>query len=371
MHIVCLAKRWQHHTASGGYDRLAQEVGATVVQRSRQSGLMHRVLRRLWNTRSGSNLHLLDYRYEDLLAESRVLVRSLLRRPDAVHVLYADEQLDLLLRWRRLLPCPLIASFHLPTVRVADRFERVQKHLLGGIDAAIVVSRCQLKDFQCWLGQNKVVYVPHGIDTKRFCPGDRDAQRGLLRVIIVGEHMRDWETTHRIIDECNARKLPVLIDAVLPQTLWPVLTGCANTRLHSGIPEDELIRLYQEADVLLIPVLDSTANNTVLESLACGTPVISNSGDGIADYVDDTCGWLFEKGEVLGMVKLIEQLTKDPELTWSRRESARRKALEFCWHRVVAQLLAIYEAVAGGDSPAAAISTREKSLIMPFAIPPV
>jgi len=318
-------------------------------------------LRRFWTSRSGTNLHLLDYKYEDLLAEWRVLVRSQLRRPDAVHVLYGDEQLDLLLRRRRLLPCPLVVSFHLPTVRVADRFERLQNHLLGGIDAAIVVSRCQLKDFQFWLGQNKVVYVPHGIDTKRFCPGDRDTQRGPLRVIIVGEHMRDWETTHRIIDECNARKLPVQIDAVLPQALWPVLTGCANTRLHSGIPEDELVRLYREADVLLIPVLDSTANNTVLESLACGTPVISNSGSGIADYVDDTCGWLFERGEVLGIVKLIEQFTQDPELTWSRRESARRKALEFCWDRVVEQMVAIYEAVAGGESPAEAISARARN----------
>ena len=361
MDIVCLAKRWQHHTASGGYDRLAQEVGAMIVQRSQGSGLMHRVLRRFWTSRSGANLHLLDYKYEDLLAEWRVLVRSQLRRPDAVHVLYGDEQLDLLLRGRRLLPCPLVVSFHLPTTRVADRFERVQKHLLGGIDVAIVVSRCQLKDFQFWLGQNKVVYVPHGIDTKRFCPGDRDTQRGPLRVIIVGEHMRDWETTHRIIDECNARKLPVQIDAVLPQALWPVLTGCANTRLHSGIPEDELVRLYREADVLLIPVLDSTANNTVLESLACGTPVISNSGSGIADYVDDTCGWLFERGEVLGIVKLIEQFTQDPELTWSRRESARRKALEFCWDRVVEQMVAIYEAVAGGESPAEAISARARN----------
>ena len=37
MDIVCLAKRWQHHTASGGYDRLAQEVGAMIVQRTQGS----------------------------------------------------------------------------------------------------------------------------------------------------------------------------------------------------------------------------------------------------------------------------------------------------------------------------------------------
>jgi glycosyltransferase involved in cell wall biosynthesis len=212
--------------------------------------------------------------------------------------------------------------------------------------------------------------VPHGIDTRRFCPGDHAPQQRQVRLIIVGEHMRDWEASHRIIDECNARKLPVQFDAVLGQALWPVFTGCANTRLHTRISEDELISLYRQADALLVPVLDSTANNTVLESLACGTPVISNSVGGVPDYVDDTCGWLFGKGEVLGIVKLIEQLCNNPEIAWSRRESARLKSLEFSWDRVAEQMMAIYEAVAGGDSPARAVAAREQSPRIALAPPP-
>ena len=37
MHVSCLAKRWHHHTASGGYDRLAPETGATVFERTEGS----------------------------------------------------------------------------------------------------------------------------------------------------------------------------------------------------------------------------------------------------------------------------------------------------------------------------------------------
>jgi len=182
--------------------------------------------------------------------------------------------------------------------------------------------------------------------------------------------MRDWEASHRIVDECNARKLPVQIDAVLKRSLWPVFTGCANIRLHTGISENELIRLYRQADVLLVPVIDSTANNTVLESLACGTPVISNSVGGVPDYVDDTCGWLFGKGEVVGIVNLIEQICNNPEIARSRRESARLKSLEFSWDRVAEQMVAIYEAVAGGYSPAGAVAAREQSPRIAVAPPP-
>jgi len=374
MYTVSLAKRWQHHTASGGYDRLAREIGSAVVKRAEGSGLLHRVLRRLWRLRSHTGSYLLNYRYEDLLAERRLLATCRLRKPDVVHVLYGDEQLDFLLRRRSLLPCPLVVSFHLPTYRVVDRFERLQKHLLGGIDAAIVVSRCQLKDFRRWLGPEKVVYIPHGIDTGRFCPGDRDRQRRQIRLIIVGEHMRDWEASRRIVDECNRRKLPVHIDVVTVrwprQARWPAFTGCANTCQHTGISEDQLIRLYREADALLLPVVDATANNSVLESLACGTPVISNSVGGIPDYVDETCGWLFGKGEVSGVVRLIEKLCNDPEIAWSRREHARRKSREFSWERVGEQVLAIYEAVAGKDSPVERAAAWEKGTCLNNAVPP-
>ena len=371
MRVLCLVKRWYHHTASGGYDRLAREVRATVVQRTRSSGSLNRAWRRLWYMMSRTKLYLSDYTYDDLLAERRLLASSRLQKPDVVHVLYGDEQLDLLLRSRELLSCPLVASFHLPIFRVMDRFERRQKHLLGGIDAAVVVSRCQLEDFQRWLGPDRVVYVPHGIDTRRFCPVDHDSQRRQIRLIIVGEHMRDWEALRRIVEECNARKLSVQIDAVVEQRWRPLFSEFANTRLHTRISEDELIRLYQEADALLVPVADATANNTVLESLACGTPVISNSVGGIPDYVDDTCGWLFGKGEVMEIVRLIDQFCHNPEIAWSRREAARCKAMEFSWERIAEQMMAIYEAVAEGASPAEAMTTWEQSPRSTLASPPV
>jgi glycosyltransferase involved in cell wall biosynthesis len=369
MHVSCLAKRWPHHTASGGYDRLARETGATVFRRAEGSAFLARALKRFWLRMAEPKVHLIDYRYEDFLAEWSLLARSWVRKPDVAHVLYGDEQLDLLIRWRRLLPSPLIASFHLPTVRVADRFERSQKHLVAGIDAAVVVSRCQLNDFQSWLGPDKVVYVPHGVDTQTFCPGNIEPQSSHLRLVMVGHHMRDWEASHRIIDECRVRNLPVQFKIVLRERLWPVFTGCTNVHLQAEISEEELIRLYREADALLIPVTDSTANNAVLEALACGTPVITNSVGGMPDYIDDNCGWLFHKGEVFGILELLEQLSNNPEIARSRRKNARLKSLEFSWDRVARQMSAIYNAVADGYPPVAAVAAVEQNVRVAPATP--
>ena len=77
--------------------------------------------------------------------------------------------------------------------------------------------------------------------------------------------MRDWQTLHRVIDICNGRGLEVKFDVVTGEENFAYFAGCQNVRLRASIDEQELIRLYQRADALLLPVVDATANNALLE----------------------------------------------------------------------------------------------------------
>jgi glycosyltransferase involved in cell wall biosynthesis len=347
LRVLCVAKRWEHHTASGGYDQLARAVGAEVIRRPfRRRNILNRIKGRVWRQFSHPIPYLLDYHYEDWLVERRVLRSSRLRPPSVVHVLYGDEQLDLLLRQRRRLSCPLVATFHLPPYLVRERFEKTQKHLISGIDLAVVVARNQLQDFANWLGSDRVMYIPHGIDTDRFCPSDGHQRRECVRFITVGHHMRDWKALDEIIEQCRALELPARFDIVTREHFLSTSAHSPNVHFHSGIAEDRLIQLYREADALLIPVCDATANNAALEGLACGIPVISTRVGGMPDYVDDTCGWLFEKGEVARIVNLIGKICNEPESASSRRAAARSKALVFNWKRVAAKMRLVYEALA-------------------------
>src|SRR5438034_4860061 len=199
--VTCLAKRWSHHTASGGYDRLGSAVGARIIKRKSPKGTLGRVAQKIWRRYTKTSSYLIDYQFGDWLAEIEILSTSFLRSPDVLHVLYGDEQLDLLLRWRALLRCPLVVSFHLPADRVSHRFDVIQAGLGNNVDAAIVLTRNEISRFESWIGAGKVVWVPHGIDTERFHPGIRKPGNGRVKLLFVGHHMRDWNVIHRVIDE--------------------------------------------------------------------------------------------------------------------------------------------------------------------------
>jgi glycosyltransferase involved in cell wall biosynthesis len=344
MRVLYLAKHWGHHTNSGGYDQLAASMASINVHRRTSASIFFRVAEKIWSRLRRDRSYLLDYQLSDLIAENEVFFRSWFHRAELIHVLYGDDHLDFLLRRSSLLPCPLVATFHLPTESLRQRFEYVQKRELSRLSGAIVVSRSQLQEFCRWLGPDRVAFIPHGINTHIFVPGNH-LQNSRLRLLFVANMRRDYELAHRVIDHCAFRNLRVDFDVVVPKRHLNSFMGCANVHLFSEIPEEQLIRLYQRADALFLPLIDATANNTILESLACGTPVITTDIGGVRDYVDESCAWLLPKGNQDAALACIRALEQNRTLAESKRRTARLRAEEFSWECIAAATTAAYSRV--------------------------
>jgi glycosyltransferase involved in cell wall biosynthesis len=349
MRVICVEKRWEHHARHSGYDRLADFLPSRRIARARLQSFPAKVADKAWSYLFGNRPHLFDYTLGDRIAEERAYWLACSTRAEIIHVLYGDEQLNTLLYRQPWMPGHIVATFHLPSLKIKDRFERVQRQELARLSGAVVVAASELPVYRDWLGAEKVMFVPHGIDTTAFTPGPGNSGDG-LRLLFVGLHMRDFEVAHRVVDRCNHEGLNVTFDVVLPAQRFGFFTGCDNVKLHSGLSDVDLVNLYSYADALFLPLIDATANNAILEALACGTPAISTSIGGIPNYVDASSGWLLPPGDADATFECVKRLANNREEARSKRKGARAKAESLSWERVAGTIIAGYERLLAGRS---------------------
>ncbi|MCD6154740.1 MAG: glycosyltransferase [Candidatus Verstraetearchaeota archaeon] len=90
---------------------------------------------------------------------------------------------------------------------------------------------------------------------------------------------------------------------------------------------EDMAKVYSAADLYCITSLDDNFPTTVLESLACGTPVVGFRVGGIPEQVTEDCGILVELRDAQGLGKAITELLQDDVLRKKMSESCRARAV--------------------------------------------
>lgn len=72
--------------------------------------------------------------------------------------------------------------------------------------------------------------------------------------------------------------------------------------------QEELAQIYSTVDVFVNPTLEDNFPTTNLESLACGTPVVTFNSGGSAESVSQDCGKIVEKGNLEDLYSKIQQV---------------------------------------------------------------
>jgi len=89
----------------------------------------------------------------------------------------------------------------------------------------------------------------------------------------------------------------------------------------------QLSELYAAADAFLNPTLEDTFPTTNLESLACGTPVITFESGGSSESVNDHTGFVVEKGDIEGLCSALEEIKKNGKEYYSEKCRSRADLL--------------------------------------------
>ena len=84
----------------------------------------------------------------------------------------------------------------------------------------------------------------------------------------------------------------------------------SNVHFIGGIPHAETIHWYNASDVYCLPSLWEGCPNTIIEALACGTPVVSTLVGGIPDLVNSKAGYLVPPKDSNALAYALESAIK-------------------------------------------------------------
>jgi glycosyltransferase involved in cell wall biosynthesis len=119
----------------------------------------------------------------------------------------------------------------------------------------------------------------------------------------------------------------------------------SRVRFVSGISTDEMVRLYAEAAIAVVPSVYEGFGLPAGEAMACGVPVVSTSGGALPEVVGDA-GIQVPVRDAQALAVAIAELLDDPV----RREELGRRGREriesqFCWRLTARRMTGYYREV--------------------------
>lgn len=255
--------------------------------------------------------------------------------------------------------CPLIQDPGVDDIS-ARQFKRKQAIYSTGPLALVACSHwlAGVASEAALLQGHAVSSIPNPIETSVFRPLPRDVARERLgmdkerKILLFGAaNVADprkgmallWHALRHLAAKRGSDGIQLVVFGKAPEGLAKELPFPVKV-LNYVSSTETLVDLYNAADVFVLPSLEDNLPNTVMEALACGTPVAAFRIGGVPEMVaHGICGYLASAGDAGGLAEGIDFL-----LYKSRAETLRLNAREkvvqnFSPRTVAGQYLKLYE----------------------------
>lgn len=275
---------------------------------------------------------------------------DLYRAGDGVHRRWLEQRARILPGWKKTL---LFADRYHRYVMNAEREMYQHDNLRGVICNAGMVKQEIIEDFG--LPEHKIHVIYNAIDNQRFTPATEETlaalrlQHGIglqaTCMIYVGSgfERKGLDAAIRAIAPTDRHLLVVGKDK--DQRRYASLAASLNCekRVHFFGMQNETLPFYQMADGLLLPTLYDPFPNVILEAMACGLPVITTTGCGGQEFIEQgKNGYVCDALDIPALQQAVMAL---PPRALGSRESnnARERILSCTATHLSSQLLALYQ----------------------------
>jgi len=212
-------------------------------------------------------------------------------------------------------------------------------------------------------GDKRIEVCPYSIELETFRPVNDSGLRYKFgigpdqKILLFGavNSMHDVRKGgHLLVDalEKLRGRIPSdeLVFMVFGAERSPTLEKVPFRVINLGFVNDleELALYYSASRAFVLPSLEDNLPNTVLESMACGTPVVAFDIGGISDMIDHRSnGYLVERAETSLLADALEAMLTMPEKNYLAMQRAARRKMERYFSREVVgeKLKSIFESI--------------------------
>jgi phosphatidylinositol alpha-mannosyltransferase len=249
---------------------------------------------------------------------------------------------------------PVVATFHswFAKSRALRFWQRQAQWLMGHHAANIAVSQPVVEAHARYVNAEWEI-IPNGVDTSFFRPNGRspaDPETQPPRLLFLGrlDPRNGLETLLNAMPAVLQRfpdaTLAIAGDGPLRSLYERLARPVADRVQFLGRVNGNRPEVYGSADLYLCPTTKASFGITLLEAMACGTPLVVSDITGFRELVaSGSEAVLVDKSDANAWARAAIDLLADPSRRIRMRTAGLAKAQTFAWPRVAEQVFAVYE----------------------------
>lgn len=311
---------------------------------------------------SSENNNISDYQacFLDLALISKAF--SMQKKFDLYHVNFAG--VELILPFARFVKKPIIITLH---GNINERFHSLYFSLFNNLPHVyfVPISNYQ-KKFLPSLNFTKTIY--HGINTNKYklnpnggkyilWTGRAVPEKGLDILLLIAKKLKRPARVFPIIKE---EYLEWLHEEIIKKR--DLISLIVKVYIDFNVARANLITEYQNSKLFLFPLRwEEPFGLTLIESMACGTPVVAYARGSVSEIVKDgetgfivnpsdsdiRGNWIIKKTGIDGLCEAVEKIYSMPEEEYKKMRFACRTHVEnhFTVERMVDDYVKVYEEI--------------------------
>jgi glycosyltransferase involved in cell wall biosynthesis len=237
-------------------------------------------------------------------------------------------------------------------------FLRMQIRVVKQLPAVLTVSHNSRADIHAQMGVelDRLTVVPVGVDPEVFRPYDEVVKKkGRLMVTTSSDvPMKGLVPLLEAIAKLRVERDIDLIVIGKPQPKGRVASALERLGLTdivttiTGVSDEDLARLYGEAEIAIVPSLYEGFSLPAIEAMSCAVPVVATTGGALPEVVgvSGETGLLVEPNNPDALVEAIGRLLDDAALRERLGAAGRQRVIDrFTWQVTARGTAACYDAI--------------------------